>query len=37
VVARFKVFHAGTDLGDDARALVAAEDREASHRDATGN
>ena len=37
VVADGEVLHAGADLGDDARALVAAEDREARHRDATGN
>ncbi len=37
VVAGRDVLDAGSDLGDDARALVAAEHGEAAHRDATGD
>ena len=37
VVAGFEALDAGPDLGDDARALVAAEHREAAHRDAAGD
>ena len=33
MIARGDAFHAGTHLGDDAGALVAAENRKAGHRD----
>ena len=37
MIAGREVLDAGADLGDDAGALVAAEHREARHRDAAGD
>lgn len=37
MIARRDVFHARPNFGDDARALVPAEHREARHRDAAGD
>jgi hypothetical protein len=37
VIAGFEILNAGSDVGDDARTLVAAEYREPCHRHAAGH